>query len=109
MIRKCARCDGVASERRHDHTRGTLITRPSTRCATISSLVTRTSRIRGSLLTTVLMPCLQNHASLFFDKVADHVQLSCPEAVVPRERHRLQPELTRPSLALSVNVRGLSA
>jgi len=37
-----ARCVGVASDNRHDHASGTLITRPSTRYAVIVSSLTST-------------------------------------------------------------------
>src|SRR5437870_8671167 len=60
ISRKLARWAGVASERRHDQARGTLMTRPSARDATISSFVTRTSRIRGSAPAAVVIPCLHD-------------------------------------------------
>src|SRR5260370_23086175 len=58
MISKRLRCAGVALASRHDHARGTFTMRPSARCATIESSVTLMVTIRGSLLTTVLIPCL---------------------------------------------------
>src|SRR5256712_29471 len=50
------------------------MTRPSTRCAIISSSVSRTSWMRGSLLAAVFMPCLQNLAALRSDDSANRVQ-----------------------------------
>src|SRR2546428_13757419 len=93
MRRKLARCLGVASERRHDHASGTLMTRPSTSCAMISSSVTRTSWMRVSLLAVVFMPCLQDGGSALQDKSPDHVELAGAEALIAREAERLKPEL----------------
>ncbi len=50
MISKLFRCSGVASDKRHDHASGTLITRPSTRKAVIVSSVTWMFLISGSML-----------------------------------------------------------
>jgi len=42
MISNLERCSGVASDRRQDHAKGTLIVRPSTNWAEIASSVTET-------------------------------------------------------------------
>src|SRR5215813_2147586 len=104
MSRKRARCLGVASERRHDHARGTLMTRPSARRATISSAVIRTCWMRGSVLTAVLMPCLQNGCVMGPDQAPDRIQFSSAEAVATSEFDRLQPELAGAPLSLDVHV-----
>src|SRR3972149_5569182 len=44
MRRQFARCFGVASDRRQDQANGTLMTRPSARCAMISRRITFSSR-----------------------------------------------------------------
>lgn len=82
MRRRFARCFGVASDSRQDQASGTLMTRPSTRFAMISSSVTRTSWMRGSFLAAVFMPHLQNRGAPRADDSADHVQLVSAEAVV---------------------------
>src|SRR5438552_2485795 len=71
ISRKLARCAGVASESRHDQARGTLMTRPSARHATISSLVTRTSRMRGSGPAAVLIPRLHDLLVMLSNDLAD--------------------------------------
>ncbi len=59
-ISQCCRCSRVASAKRHDQTKGTLIVRPSIKCAMISSSVTSIVVTRGSTnFAAVLMPCLQ--------------------------------------------------
>src|SRR3990172_5269017 len=92
MRRKLARCFGVASDNRQDQASGTLITRPSTRCAMISSSVTRTSWIRGSLLAAVFMPRLQNGGAMRLEDAPDHVQLTSVEPVTPCKLERFKPE-----------------
>src|SRR5262249_16469045 len=104
MSRKRARCLGVASERRHDHARGTLMTRPSASRATISSAVTRTCWMRGSVLTAVLMPCLQNGCVMDTDQAPDGIHFPSAEAVAASEFDRLEPELARAPLPLDVHV-----
>jgi hypothetical protein len=56
MNSKFPRCSGVASDKRHDQAKGTLMTRPSARCATIESSVICISMMRGVSLTTVFIP-----------------------------------------------------
>ena len=60
ISRHFARCAGMASESRHDHASGTLITRPSARWAVIVSSDTSTRAILVSVLTAVLMPSLND-------------------------------------------------
>src|SRR5437660_5128152 len=74
IISKCCRCSGVALAKRHDHTSGTLMVRPSARCAVIRSSVTSTERIRGSLLATMVMPCLQETRQVLHNKGTNPVQ-----------------------------------
>ena len=76
MRRQFARWAGVASERRHDHASGTLITRPSTKWAVIESSVTSTRAIRDSTLTAVLIPSLDDDRLVLDDMTTDVVQLS---------------------------------
>src|SRR5436309_1329518 len=109
MRRKCARCWGVASDRRQDQASGTLMTRPSARCAMISSPVTRTCWMRGSVLAAMFMPCLQYRCAMGVDEPADDVQLSGAEAVATSQLDRLEPELAGAVLSLDVHVRGLIA
>jgi hypothetical protein len=87
-----ARCAGVASDNRHDHASGTLITRPSTNCAVIASSVTSTCAIRDSTLTAVLMPCLKDRLFVLNNHSTDLVQLSRAEAMIPRKGDGCQPE-----------------
>src|SRR2546426_12073733 len=103
--RTFARCFGVASDSRQDQARGTLMTRPSTRCAIISSSVSRTSWMRGSLLAAVFMPCLQNLAALRSDDSANRVQFVGAEAVTSGQLDRFEPELAGTALSLHVYVR----
>lgn len=58
MISKFFRCFVDASNKRHDHVKGTLIVRPSSRIAAIISFVISTALILGSLLTAVFMPAI---------------------------------------------------
>jgi hypothetical protein len=74
MIWYRALCVGDASERRHDHANGTLITLPSTKYAVIVSDVIVISRIRASTLTTVLIPCLHNLIEMDLDPATNIVQ-----------------------------------
>src|SRR3989304_1133117 len=92
MSRQFARWAGVASESRHDHASGTLITRPSTRWAVIVSSVTSTRAIRDSTLTAVLIPCLDDRRFVLNDQAANLIQFSRAEPIIPRELDRCQPE-----------------
>ena len=105
ISRQFARCAGVASDNRQDHASGTLITRPSARCAMISSLVTRMSWTTGSLLATMFMPGLQNRSSMLLDRASNHIQVPGAEAVVASKSEWNEPELTGLVLALDMHVR----
>src|SRR5438874_4439440 len=109
ISRKLARWAGVASESRQDQARGTLITRPSARYATISSVVTRTSRIRGSAPAAVVMPRLHDLLLMLSNDLADPSQLVCCKPMVPREHQRAQPELAGAAVSLHVDVGRLVA
>jgi len=56
MISKLFLCSVEASDKRHDHVSGTLIVRPSSSVAAITSRVILTALILGSLLTAVFIP-----------------------------------------------------
>src|SRR2546428_60113 len=83
ISRKLARWGGVASESRQDQARGTLMTRPSARCATISSFVTRTSRIRGSPPAAVVIPRLHDLLVMLSNDLAYPSQLVCCKPMDP--------------------------
>src|SRR5450759_3850988 len=92
MTSKCLRCAGVASLKRQDHAKGTLITRPSTRRNVINSSVTETSLTRASVLTAVLMPCLLDFIEILVNGYPNSVDLTGGEAMVRSEGQGLQPE-----------------
>jgi len=73
------------------------------------SEVTLTSRIRGSVLATVLMPCLRNDIAMSFDQSPYHIQLPGSEAVVCCKLNGLKPELTRLPFPPDVDVNRLVA
>ncbi|SRR6266702_561981 len=104
-----ARCAGVASDSRHDHASGTLITRPSTKWAVIVSSVTSTRPIRDSTLTAVLMPCLDNCWFVFHNQTPNDIQLAWAEPFVPRDGNGCQPEFGVLTIAPNVNVHRLVA
>src|SRR3989475_1481421 len=89
--------------------RGTLMTRPSTRCATISSFVTRTSRIRGSPPAAVVIPRLHDLLVMLSNDLAYPSQLVCCKPMVPREHQRVEPELAGVPVSLHVDVGRLVA
>ena len=104
-----ARWAGVASDSRHDHARGTLITRPSTKCAVIVSSVTSTRAIRDSTLTAVFMPCLDDRRFVFDDKPTDLIQLARTEPMVPCQCRGRQPKLCVLPITSQVDVHGFVA
>src|SRR5439155_15254743 len=79
--------------------------RPSARDATISSFVTRTSRIRGSAAAAVLILCLHDLLVMRPNDLADPGQLVCCKPMVPREHQWVQPELAGTPLSFYVDVR----
>ena len=60
MITKLFLCSTELSVKRHDHVKGTLIVRPSSRVAEITSSVIATALILGSLLTAVFIGLSQD-------------------------------------------------
>src|SRR5262249_16269104 len=105
IISKCCRCSGVALAKRHDHTRGTLMVRPSARCAVIRSSVTSTERIRGSFLATMVMPCLQDTHQVFHNQDANPVQFVWCKAMIHTQDNQEQPKLTHHPLAAHMDMR----
>src|SRR5262252_9429054 len=105
IISKYCRCSGVASDNRHDHARGTLMVRPSARCAVMRSSVTSTVRIRESLLATVVMPCLQDPRHVLHNQGADPVQFARGKAMIDTQGNRGQPKLAYHTLAAHMDVR----
>lgn len=93
MISNWLRCSGVASERRYDQASGTLTVRPSARFVVIASSVTWIAMIRGSLLATVLLPCLYNTFKIVENGPSDLVEFLCRKPVVSAQSNRVQPEL----------------
>src|SRR2546430_13025384 len=81
-----ARWSDVASDSRHDHASGTLMTRPSIRCAVIISSVTSMLAIRGSTLTAVLMPYLGDPLFMIDDQTTNLIQFPRAETMVPESR-----------------------
>src|SRR2546425_1667163 len=100
MSQTSARSLGAAQDNRHDQASGTLITRPSTRSAMISSVVTRTLLMRGSLLAAVFIPSLYNHSQMRLNDSSNNLQLPGVEAMVPSQSERIEPELAGLVLAL---------
>src|SRR5262245_54588657 len=105
IISKCCRCSGVALAKRHDQTRGTLMVRPSARCAVIRSSVTSTERIRGSLLAKMVMPGLQDTRQVLHNKGANSVQFARGKAMIYTQGNRGQPKLTYHPLTAHMDVR----
>jgi hypothetical protein len=64
------------------------------------------SRILGSLLTTVLIPCLQNEILMLLDHPPNPAQFPRRETVIPSELDRIQPELAGFPFAPDVDVNG---
>lgn len=83
------------------------MTRPSNRYATIVSDVILTSRIRGSALATMLMPCLQNRIVMNFNQSPYHVQLPGSKAVICCKLKGVKPEFARPVFPSNVHMNRL--
>src|SRR5213594_556233 len=79
------------------------MTRPSARDATISSFVTRTSRIRGSAAAAVVIPRLHDLLVVLPNGGSGSARVLQP--MVPRENQRVQPELAGTPLSFYVDVR----
>ncbi len=98
-----------ADARRGNQTSGTDKTRPSASWTISSSSVHRALTARGSPSTAkVLIPALLKELSILRDKARNSGQLLRRKPAAPRERDRCKPELRNRSIALHVNVRGLS-
>src|SRR4051794_18437207 len=104
MISNRERCSGVASDRRHDHAKGTVIVRPSSNCAEITSSETETLWIRGSTFGAVLTPSLQDLLDVTNHLSTNLIQLPRGETIVPSQRHRDKPVLADSVLTLNVHV-----
>jgi hypothetical protein len=105
MNSKRPRCAGVAFANRHDHANGTLTIRPSARPATMASSVTSKVTMRGSLLATVLIPCLPNAVQIVNDDFPDSVQFLCRKAIVIRRNNGFKPEFANNSVPAHMDVR----
>ena len=93
IISKCWRCAGVASDNRHDYASGMLIVRPSARWAVISSSMTSTAMIRGSLLAIMVIPCLQNLIQVADNDGPDRIQSVRCTAMIRPQHDRSRPNL----------------
>ena len=94
----------AALESRHDQASGTLMTRPSVRLAVMRLSVTSMLVIRGSLPAAVFIPSLIDESQIVKDELADSIQLLSAKPIVRRQHDRIEPELTRLSLPLGVNM-----
>jgi hypothetical protein len=83
MSFQLARWVGVASDSRQDHASGTLITRPSAKCAVMVLVDTTTRLILASVTTAVLMPSLDDARFILADYAPNIVQFSFLETSVP--------------------------
>lgn len=106
MNLKLFRCASVASDNLHDHHNGTLMVRPSTRCAVISSFVTSTARALGTLggWAAVLTPDLQHPNAVFKDNAFDHVEVTRGEAIRVCQQDWVEPVLAFSFVATRMNV-----
>jgi hypothetical protein len=95
---------GLAFESRQDQARGTLMLRPSARTEVIISSVTLTATIVGSLVTTVLMPCLLNSIQVLLDYHSDAVQFTRGKTMVSRQTQGSQPEFEYHALSGNVDM-----
>jgi hypothetical protein len=75
----------------------------------ISSLVTRTLLMRGSLLAAVFIPSLYNDNQMRLNDSSNNVQLPGVEAMIPSQAERLKAELAGLVLTVDVDVRRLIA
>src|SRR5262245_56485564 len=109
IISKCCRCSGVASDNRHDHARGTLMVRPSARYAVMRSSVTSTVRIRGSLLATVVMPCLQDTPHVLQNQGTNSILFTRRKPMIVTQCDRSQPKVTEHTRTTHMDMRGFIA
>src|SRR3954451_7516152 len=112
MSRHSARASGAASRRRGNHSRGTLISRPSTRRTINASAVQRASTARGSysiLAAEELIPALLKEHVVLDDGPSYLGQLGAAKAVRASEPHRVEPDLGVTLAALDANMSRLPA
>src|SRR5687768_3316593 len=96
MICHFARCSAVAWSSLGNHTRGTVIVRPSSRSTLNVSSSKLTSLTRSSGLTSeIVMPRLQQGPGELVDDPLDRTQLPGAEAEIPRKSDGFKPELSR--------------
>src|SRR5262249_47833941 len=109
IISKCCRCSGVASDKRPDQGGGSRMVRPSARCAVMRSSVISTVRIRGSLLATVVMPCLQDTPQGLQNQGANPIQFAWRKAMIGTQCDRSQPKFTHHTLTAHMDMRRFMA
>ena len=80
------------------------MTRPSTRCAVIVSSVTTMCPMRLSTLTAVLMPSPNDRGFVPSNQMANLVEFTRAEALIPCQRDRRQPELALLSISPNMDV-----
>lgn len=107
MISKCCRCCTVASRRRQDHVKGTVMRRPSTSTATISLSVTSIVPIRGSVVAAMCIPSLHDSISMAAHQFLDRAQFDRVEAAIIRQRKWIEPELAHAAFTPDMNMRTL--
>jgi hypothetical protein len=83
--------------------------RPSASSAMIESSVTVIVTIRGSLLTTVFLPRLQNTIQIIEDNPSNPVKLPRREAVIGAQDNGVQPELAGHSITSYMDMPGFIA
>ena len=109
MISKLFRWSGVASDKRQDHARGTLIVRPSASCAVIESSEISNVIILGSLSATVCLPCFQNTFQVIHNNPSNDVKLSGREAAVGTQSDGFEPEFACHSFSADMDMLRLIA
>ena len=63
----------------------------------------------SSVLTAVVMPCLQNRCAMSGDQPTNGIQLSSAKTVAACQLDRFEPKLAGAVLSLDVHVRGIVA
>ena len=100
------RCSGEAWRRRGNQASGAEIVRPSANRAAMDSPSMITSTIRSpGLGSEVAMPSLQKISCVRSNQTLDPREFGRAKPKVAGERHRLEPELRRGSIAVDVNMR----
>src|SRR5438874_6950012 len=83
--------------------------RPSARCAVMRYSVTSTVRIRGSLLATVVIPCLQDTPQVLQKKGSNPIQCTRRKAMIGAQCNWGQPKLTHHTLVAYMDMRRFMA